>query len=178
MAANLDRPESAILLPVDVPVAVRRLRDGLDPVAGVGVPAHVTLLFPFAPPGRLDEGTRTALGRIIASEPVFPFVLREVGRWPRQVYLLPEPSDPFKRLIARLAVAYPEYPPYAGAHKVADIVPHLTVADSERTDYLDAAAHALPFLLPVRAVGREAWVMAHDAGERWRTVWKLPLGAE
>ena len=177
MAATRDRAESAIVVPVDLPVAMRRLRDGLDPSAAVGVPPHITLLYPFADPARLDESLRAAVSHIIASEPVFAFVLSRVGRWPQQVYLPPDPSEPFTRLIERLAGAYPDYPPYSGAHAVSDIVPHLTIADSERGDYLDAAAHALPPMLPVRAVAREATLIAHGVGEPWGTVWRLPLSS-
>lgn len=158
-------------------MAIRRLRDRMDPSAAQGVPAHVTLLYPFVPPAELNDGVRAELGRIIATEAVFPFVLRRVERWLKVVYLAPEPTEPFSRLITALAAAYPQYPPYGGAHAVADLVPHLTVAASDRSDYLDAAAHALPGLLPVRDVCREAWLIAHDASARWRTVWRLPLTA-
>ena len=156
---------------------MRRLRDRLDPAASVGVPAHITLLYPFAPPSALDEGIHVGLARVIASEPAFPFVLGRVERWPDVVYLPPEPAAPFGRLIERLAAAYPNYPPYGGAHAVGDTVPHLTIAHSDRADYLDAAAHALPAMLPVRAVCREAWLIAHPAGRRWETLWKFPLSA-
>ncbi len=167
--------ESAVIIPVEVPIAIRRLRDRMDPAAAQGVPAHVTLLYPFVLPSALDEGIRATVGRIVGGETAFPFVLRRVERWPKVVYLPPEPSEPFSRLIATLAAAFPDFPPYAGAHAVADIVPHLTVADSDRTEYLDAAAHALPGLLPVRDVCREAWVIGRREGERWRTIWRLPL---
>jgi 2'-5' RNA ligase len=177
VAAKTDVGESAVIIPVEVPVPIRRLRDRMDASAALGVPAHVTLLYPFVAPAALDDAVRAELGRIIGTEVVFPFALRHVERWPNVVYLPPEPSDPFSRLIRALATAYPDYPPYGGAHALADIVPHLTVAQSDRTDYLDAAAHALPGLLPVRDVCREAWLIAHDAGERWRTVWRLPLSA-
>lgn len=160
-----------------MPVALRRLRDGLDPAASVGVPAHITLLYPFAAPSALDEGMRADLARVIATERAFPFVLGRVERWPDVVYLPPEPAAPFGRLIERLAAAYPDYPPYGGAHAVAGIVPHVTIAQSDRAEYLDAAAHALPAMLPVRAVCREAWLIAHGAGERWQTIWKFALTA-
>lgn len=165
-------------MPVTLPMAMHRLRDGLDPSAAVGVPPHITLLYPFAPPDRLDEGLRDAVSRIIASEAAFSFILGRVERWAEQVYLPPEPSEPFRRLIERLVEVYPDYPPYGGAHALGDIVPHLTIADSERTDYLDAAAHALPPMLPVRTVAREATLIAHGPGERWRTVWRLALSSE
>ena len=50
--------ESAVIVPVQVPVAVNRLRDRMDPSAAQGVPAHVTLLYPFMPPEELKEDVR------------------------------------------------------------------------------------------------------------------------
>jgi len=167
--------ESAIIVPVQLPVAIRRLRDGLDPAAAQGVPPHITLLYPFMSPQDVDDRVRADVARIIVSEPAFAFVLRGVGRWPDSVYLTPEPDEPFSRLTRRLAAAYPDFPPYAGKHAIADLVTHVTIAQSDRADYLDAAAHALPPLLPVRAFAREAWLIAPEPGSRWRTLHKLPL---
>jgi 2'-5' RNA ligase len=167
--------ESAVIVPVDLPAAARRLRDRLDPSAAQGVPAHITLLYPFAPPALLDEGVRVAVGRIVGSEAAFPFVLGAVGRWPNVIYLPPAPSDPFRRLIAALAAVFPDYPPYGGEHALDEIVPHVTIAQSERAADLDVAAAALPPLLPVRDFAREAAVIARLPGEPWRTFWRLPL---
>src|SRR5918992_5049479 len=102
--------ESAIIVPVTVPVAVNRLRDRMDPSAAQGVPAHVTLIYPFMPPERLKEDVRRRIEQIIASEAAFPFRLTSVRRWPNVVYLEPEPAEPFRRLTKALAEAFPEYP--------------------------------------------------------------------
>ena len=169
------RGESAIIVPVEVPIAVRRLRDRLDPSAAQGVPAHVTLLYPFMPPDRLGEDVRAEVARLIAGQAAFPFTLARVERWPDVVWLAPEPDAPFRRLIDELARAFPDYPPYGGVH--AEVVPHLTVAQDPRPGYLEAAEHALPALLPIRDVAREAWLIAHAADEPWRSVWRLPLGS-
>lgn len=171
------RPASgntAVIVPVELPVAVRRLRDRLDPSAVDGVPAHVTLLFPFLPPAELDEEVRGRLAAIIGAERPFPFTLARVGRWPDVVYLAPEPDAPFLRLIEAVAAAFPEHPPYGGAH--ADVVPHVTIAQDPRPGYLEAAEHALPALLPIRDVAREAWLVARLDAAPWRTLWRLPLG--
>jgi 2'-5' RNA ligase len=173
MAAKPAIGEGAIIVPVDVPVGVRRLRDRMDPSAAQGVPAHVTLIYPFIPPGALDDSIRPELERIIGSEQVFPFVLRRVDRWPDVVWLPPEPDEPFRRLIRALTKAFPDYPPYEGAH--AEVVPHLTVAQDPRPEYLAAAEHALPGMLPIRGVAREAWLIGHTADTPWRTLWRLPL---
>ena len=66
--ATEEAGESALIVPVDVPMAVRRLRDRMDPMATVGVPAHITLLYPFVPPDGVDEGVRAQVSRIVAGE--------------------------------------------------------------------------------------------------------------
>jgi 2'-5' RNA ligase len=173
MPAKEAAGEGAIIVPVEVPVPVRRLRDRMDPSAAQGVPAHVTLIYPFLPPAELNDEVRATLAAIVASEPAFPFTLTRVGRWPELVYLVPEPDEPFRRLIARLNEAFPDYPPYGGRHE--SVVPHLTVAQDPRPEYLAAAEHALPALLPVRDVAREAWLIGHTASQPWHTHWRLPF---
>jgi len=167
--------EGAIIVPVEVPVAVRRLRDRMDPSAAQGVPAHVTLIYPFLPPSELSDEVRATLAEIVGSEPAFPFTLARVGRWPELVYLVPEPDEPFRRIIGRLIEAFPGYPPYGGRHPT--VVPHVTIAQDPRPEYLAAAEHALPALLPLRDVAREAWLIGHTADQSWHTHWRLPLAA-
>jgi 2'-5' RNA ligase len=170
--------ESALIVPVEVPMAMRRLRERMDPTAAAGVPAHITLLYPFVPAHGLDDGVRARVSRIVSSEPAFPFKLVRVQRWPAVVCLLPEPSLPFSRLIAALAGTFPDWPPYGGAIAPPDIVPHLTIAHTARVDYLDAAEHALPALLPVPAFCRELALIAHPPGERWHVVAGFSLAAD
>ena len=168
--------ESAIIVPVTVPVAVNRLRDRMDPSAAQGVPAHVTLIYPFMPPDGLKDDVRRRIEQIISSEASFPFRLTSVRRWPNVVYLEPEPAEPFRRLTKALATAFPEYPPYEGAHQ--DVIPHLTVAQDVPDDYYAAAEHALPAMLPIRDVAREAWLIGHTPDQPWHTLWRLPFGAD
>ena len=166
--------ESAIIVPVRVPVGVMRLRDRMDPSAAEGVPAHVTLLYPFMPVDQLTADVRRKIEDIVASEPSFPLLFKAVRRWPNVVYLEPEPAEPFRRMTAALAAAFPDYPPYEGAHE--EIIPHLTVAAEAPEDYFAAAEHALPQMLPIRDVVREAWLIGHTPDQPWHTLWLLPLG--
>jgi 2'-5' RNA ligase len=166
--------ESAIIVPVEAPVAMRRLRDRFDPTATQGVPAHVTLLYPFMPPSELTDEVRERIASIVASEPTFSFTLARMDRWPDVVWLAPEPAEPFSRLIEALQQAFPDYPAYGGAHPV--IVPHVTIAADPRPDWLAAAERALPAMLPVRDVCREAWLIAHEPARPWSSVQRLPLG--
>ena len=166
--------ESAIIVPVRVPVGVMRLRDRMDPSAAQGVPAHVTLLYPFMPADQLDQRVRGVIAEIIAAENAFPLLLRTVRRWPNVVYLEPEPAEPFRRMITALTAAFPDYPPYGGLHEA--VVPHMTVAQDVPEDHYAAAEHALPQMLPIRDVVREAWLIGHTRDQPWHTLWRLPLG--
>jgi 2'-5' RNA ligase len=153
---------------------MRRLRDRFDPTAAQGVPAHVTLLFPFMPAAELTDAVREQVAAIIAAEPAFSFVLERVNRWPDVVWLAPAPAEPFRKLTAALQAAFPDYPAYGGVHP--EVVPHLTIAQDARPDWLAAAERALPAMLPVRDVCREAWLIAHEHERPWSSVQRLPLG--
>jgi 2'-5' RNA ligase len=161
-------------VPVELPVPLRRLRDGLARVPGLGVPPHVTLLYPFMAPAALTDDIRRRVAAIVAAEQAFSFTLRQVRRWPGVVWLAPEPDAPFRSLIASLRAEFPDFPPYGGAY--AEVVPHVTIVEDERPDWLEAAERALPAMLPVRDVAREAQVIATREDGKWAVVWRLPLG--
>lgn len=146
----------------------------MDPSAAAGVPAHVTLLYPFMPVEGLDDEVRKKVGRIVVAESRFTVTFSSIARFPNVVYLPPDPADPFRRMTAALAAEFPDYPPYQGAHEA--IVPHMTVAQDVSDDYYAAAEHALPAALPVRQIVREAWLIGHMPEQPWHTLWRLPLG--
>jgi 2'-5' RNA ligase len=153
---------------------VNLLRNRMDPSAAQGVPAHVTLLFPFLPVDALDDPVRARIAAIVASEPSFRVEFTSVGRWPNVVYLRPDPAEPFRRLTQAIVEAFPDHPPYGGQY--AEIVPHLTIAQDVPDDYYAAAEHALPASLPVRDIVREAWLIGHTPDQPWHTLWRLPFG--
>jgi 2'-5' RNA ligase len=121
--------QSALI--VRVPEAepyVSRYREQYDSSAKLGVPAHITVLYPFIPPELVNASITERVKAAISSETVFAFRLAKVGQFPGVVYLIPEPSDPFVSLTRAIAQAFPDYPPYGGQH--AGIVPHLTAAQT------------------------------------------------
>lgn len=117
---------SAFIAPVpEAEPLVAPWRDRLDPSARLGVPAHVTLLFPFHSPELVSEQVREDVLRLVAATPAFDFRLQATGRFPGVLYLAPEPADPFVGLTRALVQRFPDCRPYAGRHP--HIVPHLTV---------------------------------------------------
>ena len=94
---------SAVVVRIPVPAAVRRLRRHWDLTAPMGVPPHVTVLFPFLPPVDLTPDVRRRLAAIARSHEPFEVAFRGVGRFPTVVYLEPDPPVPFEALTAAVA---------------------------------------------------------------------------
>lgn len=158
---------------IPVPPALERSRRLWDWAAGVGVPAHVTILFPFLPIGRLEPAVRADLAAIVSTHGSFDVRFARVERFPGVVYLAPEPSAPFTRLTVAVVARYPDFPPYGGAFDT--VIPHLTIAESDDGPFDEIAEHAratLPFEHRVSAL--ELIVEGGDG--RWRTRWRVPLG--
>jgi 2'-5' RNA ligase len=166
--------QSAVLIPVpDAEEVVGPWRHEHDPVAPAGVPAHVTLIVPWLPPGEMVPGDIDELAAVLAVEAPFDFTLERVGWFGRRVlWLAPEPAATFVALTARLAERFGT-PPYADDFD--EVVPHLTVAHASDGVELAPVADALGRSLPVRCRAEEVWVMVGD-GVQWERSAVLRLG--
>ncbi|WP_409472331.1 2'-5' RNA ligase family protein [Streptomyces sp. HC307] len=109
--------------------AVRAWRDRLDPSARAGVPAHVTVLFPFLDASRIDPGVCAAIGEVLGRHQSFEARFEHCGRFPGVLYLAPEPDGPFRCLTEAIVERWPESPPSGG--QFDGVVPHLTVAQGQ-----------------------------------------------
>jgi len=168
-------PESGIILPVpEAEPIVGQLRTLHDPQARLGVPAHITLLYPFADPSNLAWALPT-LTQLFSRIPVFDFSLVEVRRFPAAVYLHPHPPEMFVRLTDLLAQHWPDFPPYGGSFPT--VIPHLTVADRATSDTLDSVSDALATRVPIPCRATEVWLMCSDDSGFWskREVFRLTL---
>jgi 2'-5' RNA ligase len=161
--------ESAILLEVpEAEPVVGPLRAEGDASAAHGVPAHVTLLYPFVDDP--DVGIVEELRWFFAGVDAFPLEFATIGEFPEVVYLEPTQAADVSGLIDALVRRWPGYPPYGGMFD--EVVPHLTVVDTP-DPALRARARELPGL-PVRSVAREASLWVHDA-DVWRCLARFPL---
>ena len=161
--------ESAIAIRVRLPADLERFRVAHVPNAAFGVPAHVTLIYPFVPAERLDAAVRRRVARALASQPPFSFRLSAVRRWPNTLYLAVDPAAPFEGMVRSLEAAFPEYPPYGGAFPY---VPHLTLAEGEESAIAKLVAP------PLRAGRHEVTrvlLIAQDQAGRWRLRWTFAL---
>jgi 2'-5' RNA ligase len=146
---------TALIVPVpEAEPHVGDLRLRHDPMAALGVPAHVTVLFPFAAPEDVDE---PEVAELAAAHAPFRFELAEVRRFGDDVtYLAPEPAAPFSALTEAAAARWPAYPPYEGVHEV--VVPHLTVA---------LGVVDLDLELPISCAARELDLLEESSDGRW-----------
>jgi 2'-5' RNA ligase len=171
--------ESALVVLVpEAEALVRPFRDRYDPSAAHGVPAHITLLYPFKPPDEIGGAVLDELRLGFARFASFRFALAEFRRFPAEVlYLAPEPDEPFRRLTLAIWEWYPGTPPYGG--KWPDIVPHLSIAslaDEQQLDRVaDEFAQASRGILPIRATAAEVALMDNRSG-RWQVRATLCLG--
>jgi 2'-5' RNA ligase len=166
-------PETALV--VEVPEAeplVAEWRAQYDWSAQRGVPAHITLLYPFVPTERVDGRLLDELRDLFASQPAFSFTLTTVARFPDVAWLSPEPAEPFEALTDLIAERYPEHPPYEGEHDV--VIPHLTVAEGD-VDLQDRVEAALAGRLPVSAQADEVSLLEEGDDELWRRAASFPL---
>jgi len=142
-------PESGLL--VEIPQAepaVGRFRERLDPSTGLGVPAHITVLYPFIPPAGLDAAVLGQLEQLFAAVPRFAFRLDRTSWFDhRVVWLAPSDPGPFRTLTQRVVEAFPAYTPSGG--EFGGITPHLTIGDGHPVDDLRAAEESIRPLLPI-----------------------------
>lgn len=157
------RRASALIVPIPAAEPVVAVhRDRHDRSARLGMPAHVTLLYPFLPAGRIDHSVVASLHDVFARRAPFRFELTRVESFPGVLFLAPEPAEPFADITRALVDAWPRCPPYDGIH--TDVVPHLTVAQDTLPDRL--AMH-LARRLPVATEAGEAWLMTPGVTGHW-----------
>jgi hypothetical protein len=152
---------------VEVPEAepqVGAIRWEHDTSAAKGVPAHVTILFPFADADDVDED---ALAELFARFPAFDFVLDRVERFEEgAVWLHPNPPARFQDLTAAVWQRWPHHPPYEGLYD--EVVPHLTVSETP----IDVNVQ-----LPVASRAREVTLIEEDESTgAWHARRRFPLG--
>lgn len=151
-------------------------RERGDPVSPRGVPAHVTVLYPFVTPP-LDDHVLAAVAEVVVRHPSFTATFRRTERFgDRVLYLVPEPVEPFLALTRALVARFPDHPPYAGEVAFDELRPHCTVCHSDDPELLGDAASALVGMAPVVQVVDHVTVLAEDERQEWQVVARLPLG--
>lgn len=175
-AVEADRTALIVPIPEAQPVVAEH-RDRLDRSAAWGVPAHVTVLFPFLPPAAVDERAHAALARIAAGVPAFFLHFARLAWFGERVlWLAPDPPGPFLALTAAITARFPAAQPYAG--QFAEVVPHLTIGHDQPVAELAAAGRAVERHLPIRARATTMRLIAgrSEPGAAWSSLADFPLG--
>ena len=169
--------ETAVIVAVpEAEPVVGRHRARLDWSAARGVPAHVTVLYPFVPPALVDDDVLARLAAAVRGTGGFTASWREVRWFGEDVaWLAPEPEQRFRALTEAVVAAFPQHPPYEG--RFEDVTPHLTVGDQGTLADRRAAAADVRDGLPLTSEVHEVLLMAGStAPGSWRTLAACPLG--
>lgn len=157
--------------------AVARHRVQFDDAAAFGIPAHVTVLFPFMPPSAVDNEVMDILTAAVGSVQSFHVSFETTGWFGRNVlWLAPQPAACFGALIEAVAAAFPDYPPFEGRHDV--VIPHLTVGhDVAPGSRLEEAEAQVKERLPIHADVTEVSLWCGtDVPGGWHRTMGFPLG--
>lgn len=178
MAVSVPLQTALILVVPAAEQAVARHRARYDVAARVGVPAHITIGYPFKPVDQLTAEDHSALREIFAGSGRFEITLARTSWFGDEVlYLEPSDADRLLALIRAVEAAFPDYPIYGGLHD--EVVPHLTIGHATDRDLLAEAAEEVSGQLPIRQpVGSiELWAGPDPrAGVgRWAQVESYPL---
>ena len=169
--------ESALV--VNVPEAERHvsgIRAQFDPSARLGVPAHITLVYPFAEPAEIGASILTELNAVFSVTASFAFRLITPARFTATLYLAPEPAEPFLALTRAIVARFPRYEPYGGQFR--SVVPHLTVARGSSHD-LATAEQRLSDTLDsdgIQARCEQVFLIENSSGE-WQQMQTFALSS-
>ncbi|HEV2953946.1 MAG TPA: 2'-5' RNA ligase family protein [Candidatus Dormibacteraeota bacterium] len=168
--------ESAIILPVpEAEALVQPIRAEGDALTALGVPAHITILYPFAPPTQISQDDLVRLARLFFERTPFRFQLANVASFPDAVYLTVEPQEAFRELTALVVEAYPQYLPYGGRHP--DSTPHLTIHTASSEALTTELKSRFEGHLPIEGYAKEAWLMEKRPDDRWAFRAAFPFGS-
>jgi 2'-5' RNA ligase superfamily len=158
-------PRTALIIEVpESEPAIGALRLEHDPSAAQGVPAHVTVLFPFVDGAELDEAP---VAELFSRFRPFDFSLERIERFDSGiVWLRPRPVTPFVDLTAAVVQRWPDYPPYEGEHD--EIIPHVTIS-------LSPIDVEVP--LPIPSHAHEVTLIEQNGDGLWSVRRRFALGS-
>ncbi|MFI5258253.1 MAG: hydrogenase maturation protease [Candidatus Limnocylindrales bacterium] len=163
--------ETAIIVRVRLPEALEALRLGEVPNPARGLPAHVTLLYPFARPAALDGQLRSAVARVVEPHRAFAYRLSGPARRPEVLFASVEPEGPFRSIYRDLAAAFPGFPIYGGG---LEFEPHVTIAEGAPAGLARLEASPAWASMPATGAAGSVELIALE-DERWATKWRFPL---
>jgi 2'-5' RNA ligase len=155
--------------------AVSRFRERLDDNASVGIPAHITVLYPFMAPRLIGPHELAKLAQLFAAVSRFRFELVRTDWFGDEVlWLAPGDAAPFRSMTDLVYEAFPSFPPFGGQYE--EVVPHLTIGLGRSVDDLRAAEEALQAHLPIASTAIAITLLTEQsAGGQWARAATFPL---
>jgi 2'-5' RNA ligase len=134
-----------------------------DPAAAEGMPAHITVLYPFLPVGKISAEVRMSLVAFSRQQSPIPVTLDRIGRFPGVLWLGPGSAE-CTTFIRSVQALWPDLVPYG--HPDLELVPHLTVvqgADEVTMRHIEAELRPT---LPLEVLISKMTLVVFD-GETW-----------
>ena len=157
-----------VLLAPDLEARIADLRAQHDPAAKQGMPAHVTVLYPFMDPVDFGPTPRGRLAEVIRGFPAFDLTFARIGRFPEVLWVAPEPAATIVALVAAIVEAFPDFPPYGG--QFDSVIPHVTVAHGDGLDLGALEPELRRRLTPPVTQRVDAVSLFTTVRRRWREV--------
>lgn len=164
---------TAVVIPVpELDPVLAVVADRSPDAVRAGVPAHLTLLYPFVPAAGLTGATVDRCRTLCAGAGPLACTFTRTTAGPSMVATAPEPAGPVAALATALRAEWPEHPPYGGRFGT-DPDPHVTLALGPVPEPAGVTG-AADALLPVDAHLRTA-VLVELTADGWRERAVLPL---
>lgn len=174
--AGLVYESSLVILVPDAEPVVSPFRKKYDPSASQGMPAHITINYPFQTDIPSRPELYAKLDALFSKYPPIQFSLVRINQFPGVLYLEPVPVYSFVDLIQAVATEFPESPPYKGEFSAA--IPHLTVAQSDdQSEFQKIKSGFVEFSrrhLPIETIAEGVSLMNNRIGT-WSVQKKFPL---
>lgn len=186
---------TALLLPVAAAdPLLRRVADRFPGTVRPGLPAHLTVLYPFVPAESLAAATMRACTEIAERTSPIDVRFTRCRERGQMAYLEPDPVAPVDALLRAVRARWPGLTPYDG--RFPDAPAHVTLALAGRSsdhavhegarepasgervsERVRAVARLVDPLLPIRTTLDELMLVAVGAGG-WEVLGRWPLAAD
>jgi hypothetical protein len=147
---------------------VADLRQRYDPSAKEGMPAHITVLYPFAPVEALLQ-----LEPVLRATSSMTISFASCRRFSKSIGLAPDPPEPLIHLTQEVMRAFPGYKPYGGAF--SEVIPHLTVAEGDDAALDEVEAQLRSRLNPPLRVHLKTCSLCARTESGWREISRIPF---
>ena len=162
-----------IVVVPEATACVGPVRDAFDPYARIGVPPHITVLYPFVRPELMSDAVVDAVADVAGRLASFDFELIHLAEFDDEVfYLAPDPAEPFAAITQALWDRFPDHPPFGGRFET--VVPHLSVAGVPFGATRGTVESLLGTELPIAARARGVTIMIEDE-DGWTVGPELPF---